>query len=161
VAFARPSRALLTRSSNELKPFFDLGVGEYVSICSGFDNKCKYQITHHEGMTIFSGHTMTDIGQGAGYFSNARGPTVDQVAAKAIGSRTAIPSLQLGCITADQPGGLRHHDAQPVAQGSPAAAASPIKNPQAAFLSIAGLFARSTTRTSQPASAWSTRSAKT
>lgn len=125
--------------SNELKPFFDAGVGDYVSICSGFDNKCKYQITHHEGMTIWSGHTMTDIGQGAGYFSNARGPTMDQVAAQMIGARTAIPSLQLGCITeisqADYGTTMHNLSHKDHLQPLP-----PQKNPQAAFLSLMGLF---------------------
>lgn len=82
---------------SELQPL--AGVKEYLSVASGFDNKSKYAITHHEGMTAFSGHTMTDIGQGQGFFSNARGPTMDQLAANAIGSLTTIPSVQMGCIT--------------------------------------------------------------
>lgn len=124
--------------SPELEPFAN--VAKYVSICSGFDNKCKYQITHHEGMTIFSGHTMTDIGQGSGFFSNARGPTVDQVAAKAIGSLTPIPSIQLGCITqisqADYGTTMHNVSHKDHLQPLP-----PVKNPQAAYMSIAGLFA--------------------
>lgn len=123
--------------SPELEPFAN--VAPYVTICSGFDNKCKHQITHHEGMTIFSGHTMTDIGQGAGFFSNARGPTVDQVAAKYIGSLTPIPSIQLGCITqvsqADYGTTMHNVSHKDHLQPLP-----PVKNPQAAYLSIAGLF---------------------
>lgn len=123
--------------SPELMPFAN--VAPYVTICSGFDNKCKYQITHHEGMTIFSGHTMTDIGQGAGFFSNARGPTVDQVAAKYIGSLTPIPSIQLGCITqisqADYGTTMHNVSHKDHLQPLP-----PVKNPQQAYLSIAGLF---------------------
>lgn len=125
--------------SNEIKPFFDASVGDYLSVVSGFDNKCKHKITHHEGMTIFSGHTMTDIGQGSGFFSNARGPTVDQVAAKAIGSRTTIPSMQLGCITqisqADYGTTMHNVSHKDHLQPLP-----PQKNPQMVYNSIAGLF---------------------
>ena len=123
--------------SEELMPFKN--IAEYVTVCSGFDNKCKYQITHHEGMTIFSGHTMTDIGQGAGFFSNARGPSMDQVAAKAIGGLTAIPSIQLGCITqisqADYGTTMHNVSHKDHLQPLP-----PVKNPQALYLSLAGLF---------------------
>lgn len=121
----------------QLAAFAD--VKDYLSICSGFDNKCKYQITHHEGMTIYSAHTMTDIGQGAGFFSNARGPSVDQVAAKAIGGLTTIPSLQLGCITqisqADYGTTMHNVSHKDHLQPLP-----PIKNPQTAYNQIAGLF---------------------
>lgn len=123
--------------SEELVPFAN--VKDYLNICSGFDNKCKYQITHHEGMTIWSGHTMTDIGQGMGFFSNARGPSMDQVAAKAIGNLTTIPSLQLGCITqisqADYGTTMHNLSNKDHLQPLP-----PIKNPQQAYLQIAGLF---------------------
>lgn len=115
------------------------GIKDYVNICSGFDNKCKFQITHHEGMTIFSGHTMTDIGQGSGFFSNARGPSMDQVAAKFIGGQTTIPSLQLGCITqisqADYGTTMHNVSHKDHLQPLP-----PIKNPQQAYAQIAGLF---------------------
>src|SRR5512134_958810 len=30
-------------------------VKEYVSVMTGFDNKCEKLITHHEGMTVFNG----------------------------------------------------------------------------------------------------------
>jgi hypothetical protein len=114
-------------------------VKDYLSICSGFDNKCKYQITHHEGMTIFSGHTMADIGQGMGFFSNARGPSMDQLAAKAIGNLTTIPSIQLGCITqisqADY--GTTMHNVSHKDHLEPL---PPIKNPQLAYQQIAGIF---------------------
>lgn len=120
-----------------LVPFAN--VKDYLSICSGFDNKCKHQITHHEGMTIFSGHTMADIGQGSGFFSNARGPSLDQVAAKAIGGQTTIPSIQLGCITqisqADYGTTMHNVSHKDHLQPLP-----PIKNPQQAYNQIAGLF---------------------
>lgn len=123
--------------SEELTPF--ASVKDYLSVCSGFDNKSAYAMTHHEGMTIFSGHTFTDQGQGSGIFSNARGPTMDQLAARVIGSRTTIPSLQVGCITAISQvdtgttmHNLSHKDhLQPL---------PPIKNPQQVYNSLMGLF---------------------
>ncbi|MEZ4295769.1 MAG: DUF1552 domain-containing protein [Polyangiaceae bacterium] len=120
-----------------LQPFAN--VKDYLTVCSGFDNKCKYKITHHEGMTIFSGHSMTDIGQGSGFFSNARGPSMDQRAAAMIGNRTTIPSLQLGCITqisqADYGTTMHNVSHKDHLQPLP-----PEKNPQAAYNQIAGLF---------------------
>lgn len=52
-------------------------VKDYLNIVTGLSNRSKATITHHEGMTAFSGYTMTDIGQGPGFFSNAAGPTID------------------------------------------------------------------------------------
>jgi hypothetical protein len=114
-------------------------VQEYVSVASGFHNKCAQQITHHEGMTVFSGHTMTDIGQGQGFFSNARGPTVDQVVASQIGSLTSIPSVQMGVINkismADY--GTTMHNLSHKGHLQPL---PPIKNPQQIFASFVSLF---------------------
>lgn len=114
-------------------------VRPYVSICSGFDNKCKYQITHHEGMTIFSGHTMTDIGQGSGFFSNARGPSMDQRAADALAQYTPIPSIQVGVLTqismADY--GTTMHNVSHKGHLQPL---PPIKNPQTVYASLQELW---------------------
>jgi hypothetical protein len=68
-------------------------VKEYVSVMTGFDNRCETQITHHEGMTVFNGYTMVNI---SGLSSNPGGPTIDQVIASKIGNLTAIPSVHLG-----------------------------------------------------------------
>lgn len=72
----------------------------YVSVLTGFNNHCheSNKITHHEGMVIFSGHNNRDIGEGEGYFSNAGGPTIDQVIAQLphIGDDTPFRSIQLG-----------------------------------------------------------------
>lgn len=67
--------------SEELQPLADRGVKDHVSVLTGFDNRSQYSITHHEGMTVFSGHDLRDVGQGQGFFSNAGGPTIDQVIA--------------------------------------------------------------------------------
>lgn len=71
--------------SEELQPL--VNVKDYVSVLSGFHNKCKYLITHHEGMSIWNGYTMADKGQGPGFFSNARGPTIDQIYASYIAAQ--------------------------------------------------------------------------
>lgn len=123
--------------SPELAPL--VNVQEYVSVASGFHNKCAQQITHHEGMTVFSGHTMADVGQGQGFFSNARGPTIDQIAAQQIGSLTAIPSVQMGVINkismADY--GTTMHNLSHKGHLQPL---PPIKNPQQIFQSFVSLF---------------------
>jgi len=123
--------------SPALAPFAN--VRDYLSVASGFHNKCAQQITHHEGMTVFSGHTMTDVGQGQGFFSNARGATVDQVVANQIGSLTTIPSVQMGVINqismADY--GTTMHNLSHKGHLAPLPA---IKNPLQIFESFASLF---------------------
>lgn len=76
-------------------------VKEYVSVPTGFRNPCGNQITHHEGMTLFNGYTFTqacnnDPECGMGFYSNAGGPTIDQVAAAQIGAQTPVSSIQIG-----------------------------------------------------------------
>jgi hypothetical protein len=123
--------------SSALAPFAN--VKEYVSVASGFHNKCAQQITHHEGMTIFSGHTMRDVGQGQGFFSNARGPTVDQIVATQIGSLTTIPSVQMGVINkvsmADY--GTTMHNLSHKGHLAPL---PPIKSPLQIYQSFVSLF---------------------
>jgi len=82
-----------------LAPLSD--VIDYVSVPTGFRNHCADQITHHEGMTLFNGFTFTqqcfgDPECGQGFYSNSGGPTIDQVAASAIGSLTPVPSIEIG-----------------------------------------------------------------
>jgi hypothetical protein len=75
-------------------------VQEYVSVPTGFRNKCENIISHHEGMTLFSGYTFDSTCQPGqecqGFFSNSGGPTIDQVAASVIGGLTPVRSLQTG-----------------------------------------------------------------
>ncbi|MEM1031405.1 MAG: DUF1552 domain-containing protein [Myxococcota bacterium] len=84
--------------SEELMPFQTAGVKDYVSVLTGFNNASAHFITHHEGMTVFSGHDIVDVGQGQGIFSNAGGKTLDQVIADLphVGGQTPIPSMQVG-----------------------------------------------------------------
>ena len=77
--------------SEELAPL--ASVKDYVSVCTGLRNRCEQLITHHEGMTVFNGHTMVEIN---GLFSKAGGPTIDQVIADRISEGTSTASIQIG-----------------------------------------------------------------
>jgi hypothetical protein len=69
-------------------------VKEYVSVLSGFDNfGAVVQFGHYEGMAILSGHPMTNSNAG---YPKPGGPTIDQVVAAAVGSKTTFPSIELG-----------------------------------------------------------------
>lgn len=82
--------------TEELQPFAP--VKSYVSVLTGIMNRCANQITHHEGMTAFSGYTFQPAG-GPGFSSNYGGPTIDQVIADAIANRVTTPirSMQVQC----------------------------------------------------------------
>lgn len=70
-------------------------VKDYCHVLTGFENKHRVRITHHEGMAgMWSAHPF--ISQG-GLNSRFGGPSIDQVAAAAIGANTVFPSIQLGC----------------------------------------------------------------
>jgi hypothetical protein len=77
--------------SEQLEPLKN--VKDYVSVLTGFNNRCEHQVTHHEGMTIFNGYTMAQLN---GLFSKAGGPTIDQVIASRIAQNTPIPSAHVG-----------------------------------------------------------------
>lgn len=79
--------------SEELEPL--AAVKEYLSVCTGLQNRCAQQITHHEGMTVFSGYSFVDNKPDTLY-SRAGGPTIDQVIADVIGAQTPTKSIQLG-----------------------------------------------------------------
>lgn len=82
----------------ELAPFG--AVKEYLTVLTGFNSHCapSNKITHHEGMVIFSGHNNKNVGEGQGFYSNAGGPTIDQVIANTagVGDKTTVKSIQLG-----------------------------------------------------------------
>ncbi|MEM9456867.1 MAG: DUF1552 domain-containing protein [Myxococcota bacterium] len=82
--------------TEELTPFGP--VKEYVSVLTGLLNRCENQITHHEGMTAFSGYTFVPTG-GPGFATNFGGPTIDQLIADAIAARVTTPirSMQVQC----------------------------------------------------------------
>lgn len=82
--------------SEELAPFAP--VKDYVSVLTGIQNRCADAITHHEGMTGFSGYTFVPAG-GPGFASDYGGPTIDQLIADAIAARVTTPirSVQVQC----------------------------------------------------------------
>jgi len=82
--------------TEQLAPFAP--VQEYVSVLTGIMNRCSDIITHHEGMTAFSGHTFNQTG-GPGFASDYGGPTIDQLIADAIAARVTTPirSMQVQC----------------------------------------------------------------
>jgi hypothetical protein len=73
-------------------------VRDQLTVLTGFNSHVDpiTKITHHEGMSIFSGYNNADIGQGEGFFSNAGGPTIDQLIADVVGEATPIRSVQVG-----------------------------------------------------------------
>jgi len=128
--------------SEELGPL--VNVKDYVSVASGFHNKCKYQITHHEGMSIFNGYTMDDLGGGPGFFSNARGPTIDQIYAQHIvNSPYKKPAITGGvhCGVVNQISqadfGTTMHNLSHVGHLSPN---PPIKNPKSIHQTFVDVF---------------------
>jgi hypothetical protein len=71
-------------------------VKNYCHVLTGFENKHRQRITHHEGMAgMWSGYPF--VSQGGGLNTRFGGPSIDQVAATEIGEATVFPSLQLGC----------------------------------------------------------------
>ena len=128
----------------------------------GLPQQVRRKITHHEGMTIFSGHTMTDIGQGSGFFSNARGPTIDQVAAmrdRRVAPRSRRSSWASSRKISQADYGTTMHNLshkghlQPLPADQEPAAASTSRSSTSS--------APRTTRASRSASASSTRCART
>lgn len=77
--------------SEELAPL--AAVRDYCSILSGFQNRSEQRISHHEGMTVFSGHAFVEQ---RGLFSKAGGPTIDQVIADRVRGDTRYRSIQIG-----------------------------------------------------------------
>jgi hypothetical protein len=86
-----PNQGASYTLTEELLPLAN--VKHYVSVLTGFQNRCEKLITHHEGMTVLTGYTMVEVN---GLFSKPGGATVDQIAADVIGGATPIQSVQLG-----------------------------------------------------------------
>lgn len=78
----------------QLQPLFDVEVADYCSVLTGFENKLKFRITHHEGAAgMLSGHPFVHLG---GLQSKFGGPSIDQVIAAALKSGHTPASIQLG-----------------------------------------------------------------
>lgn len=118
-------------------------VQEYVSVLSGFTNKCKYIMTHHEGMTVFNGYTMSQDAGGQGIYSNARGPTIDQIYANAIDAGDDKPAILRGVHTgivtkiSEVDYGTTMHNVSHVGHLNPN---PPIKDAQAVYQQFVDLF---------------------
>jgi hypothetical protein len=76
---------------------------DYLNVVTGLDNRATEQITHHEGMTVWSGYTMTDIGDGQGFFSNTAGPTIDHLISELTKDQVAISGIHTGVSKAQSP----------------------------------------------------------
>ncbi|HWM86661.1 MAG TPA: DUF1552 domain-containing protein [Kofleriaceae bacterium] len=78
----------------QLQPLVDRGVKENCSVLTGFENKLKFKITHHEGAAgMLSGHPFEYLG---GLESKFGGPSIDQVIASALDTGHVPGSIQLG-----------------------------------------------------------------
>jgi len=74
-------------------------VAEYCSLLTGFDIKAAaaHRRGHHDGVAgFFSGHPFIELPHADNsYSSKFGGPSIDQVAAEAIGGQTFLPSVQI------------------------------------------------------------------
>lgn len=114
-------------------------VQDYCHVITGMDNRCEQLITHHEGMTIFTGHTMVNI---QGLSSNAGGPTIDQLVADAIeasGTGPTVKSVQIGISRrlSTMDGGTTMHN---LSHRGPSQALPPEFNPQSVWNTLFGSF---------------------
>jgi len=79
-----------------LSPLAD--IKDYLTICTGLQNRSEQKMTHHEGLCAFTGHTYVrrnDLGKP--FASDHGGPTIDQLIADTIAAEVQLPvhSLQL------------------------------------------------------------------
>ena len=83
--------------TEQLAPLQD--VRDYCSLLTGFDIKAagEHRRGHHDGVAgFFSGHPFIELPHAENsYSSKFGGPSIDQVAADAIGGQTFLPSIQL------------------------------------------------------------------
>ena len=118
-------------------------VKDYLNVVTGLTNRCRNQITHHEGMTVFNGWTFRDSGQGGGgtFYSNSGGPTIDVLISDAMEGETPIGSIHLGASKAQSPAdeGTTMHNLshRGYLQPNPA-----ITSPSAAWNALFGTFSQ-------------------
>ncbi len=82
--------------SEELAPFAN--VQDYMTVCTGLQNKCETQLWGTQGMTAFNGYTFDYQG---GLTAYAGGPTIDQVIADAIGNAAPLRAIHVGVSKRD------------------------------------------------------------
>lgn len=69
-------------------------VKDYLTVCTGLQNRARIVQTHHEGLTAFTGYDYIDRPDLPGFASDFGGPTIDQVIADRIEGSAPIHSLQ-------------------------------------------------------------------
>lgn len=130
--------------SVQLQPFADAGVKDFVTICSGMRNRTESQpITHHEGITVMSGHDYIPSDAG-GFASDWGGPTIDQVIADIIAEQSPTPvrSMQVGVTKFDSPVDNGTAAKSLSARGTKGAVTAlfPQQNPRTVWSSLFGEF---------------------
>lgn len=120
--------------SEELAPLAN--VQDYVTVCTGMQNRCKMQITHHEGMTAFSGYNFDYMG---GLSSTPHGPTLDQVIASKVGGGSVLSSIHVGVSkrTSVMDGGTTMHA---LSHKGPNQPQYPRYNPQTVWTDLFGSY---------------------
>lgn len=125
--------------SDELAPLAN--VRDYCSVLTGFFNMAGIQgrRAHHDGIAgMFSGYPFIPVQSPGGYSSKFGGPSIDQVAAAAIGSQTYLPSLEVGVskrVCTNQGPTLQF-----LSHKSPDQPAPPIYDPTNVFARIFGSY---------------------
>jgi hypothetical protein len=69
-------------------------VKDYLTVCTGLQNRARDTQSHHEGLTAFTGYDYIDRNDLPGFASDFGGPTIDQVIADRMEGSTPIHSLQ-------------------------------------------------------------------
>ncbi|MDC0718859.1 DUF1552 domain-containing protein [Nannocystis bainbridge] len=114
------------------------GVREYCNLLTGFDIKAasKHRRGHHDGCAgFFSGYPFIELPHAENsYSSKFGGPSIDQVAAAAVGAQTFMPSLQLA-ISKRVIGG-EGPTLQYLSHKGPDQPLPPFFNPQLAFAAL-------------------------
>jgi hypothetical protein len=114
-------------------------VKDYLNVVTGLSNMATEAITHHEGMTVWSGYTMRDIGQGQGFYSNTAGPTIDALISESLIGQTPISGVHMGVSKAQSPAdyGTTMHALSHRGHLQPN---QPIRSPSAVWQALFGSF---------------------
>jgi hypothetical protein len=94
-------------------------VKDYLTVCTGLQNRARITQTHHEGLTAFTGYDYVDRPDLPGFASDFGGPTIDQVIADRLGGATPIHSLQFQVTKGFSPADSGGTAQQLSAQGEP------------------------------------------
>lgn len=124
--------------TDELAPL--VNVRDYCSVLTGFNNDAGYgRKAHHDGIAgMFSGYPFIELPSQGQYSSKFGGPSIDQVAAAAIGGQTYLRSLEVGVskrVCTDQGPTMQY-----LSHKSPDQPAPPTYDPQKVFAKLFGSF---------------------